>query len=410
MAPSASKPEETAVAAAQTTTESIATTTQKLKAARIEEKAKKTFIPGITNYLNAAPDEPYEWDEFTPVFPDIKWDPIQPGIPYEDKGLLGDPTYSRLLEGATDVFDYTQKIGTEVRGVQLKDLTDDQKNDLARLLAYRGVVFFRDQEGFDINTQLELGRYWGKLHKHATTMLPKNGLEEVHVVHTTKNSKNQTALFTSSYLWHSDVTYEIQPPSYTSLAVLAGPPGGGGGDTIWSSNYALYDLLSPSMQKYLEGLTALHSAEEQAQGSRNDGRPVRREPVITEHPLVRTNPVTGWKGVFFNPGFVKGFVGVPKLEYEYIYRYLTELITSSPEIQARFTWEKGSVALWDNRVTNHTPSYGFAPHRRHGVRVAATAEKPYFDPNSISQDEELDALLGRQPTNKDGSLISNYND
>lgn len=206
------------------------------------------------------------------------------------------------------------------------------------------------------------------------------------------------------------MTYEIQPPSYTSLAVLAGPPRGGGGDTIWSSNYALYDLLSPSMQKYLEGLTALHSAEEQAQGSRNDGRPVRREPVVTEHPLIRTNPVTGWKGVFFNPGFVKGFVGVPKLEYEYIYRYLTELITSSPEIQARFTWDKGSVALWDNRVTNHTPSYGFAPHRRHGVRVAATAEKPYFDPNSISQDEELDALLGRQPTNKDGSLISNYND
>lgn len=406
MAPSAFKSEETAAAQAAT----VPSVTEKLKNASIEEKAKKTFIPGFTNYLNAAPDEPYEWDQFTPVFPDVKWDPIQPGIPYEDKGLLGDPTYSRLLEGATEVFDYTQKIGTEIRGVQLKDLTDDQKNDLARLLAYRGVVFFRDQEGFDIDTQLELGRYWGKLHKHATTMLPKNGLEEVHVVHTTKNSKNQTALFTSSYLWHSDVTYEIQPPSYTSLAVLAGPPRGGGGDTIWSSNYALYDLLSPSMQKYLEGLTALHSAEEQAQGSRNDGRPVRREPVVTEHPLIRTNPVTGWKGVFFNPGFVKGFVGVPKLEYEYIYRYLTELITSSPEIQARFTWDKGSVALWDNRVTNHTPSYGFAPHRRHGVRVAATAEKPYFDPNSISQDEELDALLGRQPTNKDGSLISNYND
>ncbi|KAF3147983.1 hypothetical protein TWF594_001912 [Orbilia oligospora] len=348
MAPSAFKSEETAIAA------TVPSVTEKLKNASIEEKAKKTFVPGITNYLNAAPDEPYEWDQFTPAFPDVKWDPIQPGIPYEDKGLLGDPTYSRLLEGATEVFDYTQKIGTEIRGVQLKDLTDDQKNDLARLLAYRGVVFFRDQEGFDIDTQLALGRYWGKLHKHATTMLPKNGLEEVHVIHTTKNSKNQTALFTSSYLWHSDVTYEIQPPSYTSLAVLAGPPRGGGGDTIWSSNYALYDLLSPSMQKYLEGLTALHSAEEQAQGSRNDGRPVRREPVVTEHPLVRTNPVTGWKGVFFNPGFVKGFVGVPKLEYEYIYRYLTELITSSPEIQARFTWEKGSVALWDNRVTVST--------------------------------------------------------
>ncbi|KAF3922978.1 hypothetical protein ABW20_dc0102734 [Dactylellina cionopaga] len=401
MAPSALKAEEAPQA--------VPSITEKLKNINIEEKAKQSFVPGYTNYFNSASDENYEWEEFTPSFPDLKWDPLTE-VPYEDKGLLGDPTYSHLLAGASDVFDYTPKIGTEIRGVQLKDLTDDQKNDLARLLANRGVVFFRDQEGFDINTQLELGRYWGTLHKHATTMLPKNGLEEVHVVHANKNSRNQTALFTPSYLWHSDVTYEIQPPSYTSLAILSGPPKGAGGDTLWSSQYAIYDLLSPHMQKYLEGITALHSAEEQAAGSRAAGRPVRRDPVTTAHPLIRTNPVTGWKSLFFNPGFVKGFVGVPKLEFEYVYKYLTELVSSSPEAHARFTWEKGSVAIWDNRVTNHTPSYGFAPHRRHAVRVATAAEKPYLDANSPSQDEELDKLLGRQPVNKDGSGAGNYND
>ena len=56
------------------------------------------------------------------------------------------------------------------------------------------------------------------------------------------------------------------------------------------------------MQKYLEGLSALHSAQIQADGSIALGRTVRREPVVTKHPLIRTHPVTGWKSVFFNPG------------------------------------------------------------------------------------------------------------
>ena len=56
------------------------------------------------------------------------------------------------------------------------------------------------------------------------------------------------------------------------------------------------------MQTYLEGLEALHSAQIQADGSIAAGRTVRREPVVTKHPLIRTHPVTGWKSVFFNPG------------------------------------------------------------------------------------------------------------
>jgi sulfonate dioxygenase len=149
----------------------------------------------------------------------------------------------------------------------------------------------------------------------------------------------------------SQVTYELQPPSYTSLKVLTGPPRGGGGDTLWSSQYAAYDMLSPHMQKYLESLTALHSAEMQAQGTRELGRTVRREPVITEHPLVRTNPVTGWKSIFFNPGFVTKIVGVPKTESDHIISLLNEIVATSPEINARFQWSEGDVAFWDNRVT-----------------------------------------------------------
>lgn len=147
------------------------------------------------------------------------------------------------------------------------------------------------------------------------------------------------------------VTYEIQPLAYTSLRLLTGPPRGGGGDTLWASQYGAYDLLSAPMQKYLESLTALHSADMQAEGSRAAGRTVRREPVTTEHPLVRTHPVTGWKSLFFNPGFVTKIVGVPKAESEAIIRYLNEIVATTQEIHVRFQWQKYDVAFWDNRVT-----------------------------------------------------------
>ena len=110
-------------------------------------------------------------------------------------------------------------------------------------------------------------------------------------------------------------------------------------------------MLSPHMQKYLESLTALHSAELQAQGTRDLGRTVRREAVTTEHPLIRTNPVTGWKSIFFNPGFVTKIVGVPKTESDHIISLLNEIVATSPEIHVRFQWNEGDVAFWDNRST-----------------------------------------------------------
>lgn len=139
------------------------------------------------------------------------------------------------------------------------------KNDLARLISTRGVVFFRNQKDFDIEAQRKLGSYFGTLHKHATTSVPKRGdLDDVHVVYTDERSKDQRAPFTPTFLWHSDVTYEIQPPYYISLKFLTGLPRGGGGDTLWSSQYAAFDALSASMQKYLESLTALYTSHLQA--------------------------------------------------------------------------------------------------------------------------------------------------
>ena len=148
----------------------------------------------------------YEHEDLKPHFPDVQWEPLVE-ISYEEKGTRGHPLFKDLLADATDVFDCNPKIGTEVHGVQLAQLSDSQKNDLARLVTTRGVVFFRDQHDLDIDAQRELTRYFGTLHRHATTSVPKrSGLEDVHVVYADEQSKDQRANFAPTFLWHSDVS------------------------------------------------------------------------------------------------------------------------------------------------------------------------------------------------------------
>jgi sulfonate dioxygenase len=278
-------------------------------------------------------------------------------------------------------------------------LSDAQKNDLVRLISTRGVVFFRNQDDFDIEAQRELGRYFGTLHRHATTAVPpQRGLEDVHVVFTSNKSVDRRAIFTPAFLWHADATYELQPPSSTSLKLLAGPPsrdggGGSGNDTLWSSQHAIYDALPSHMQNYLEALTALHSAYMQASSSSALHQRLRRNRVATEHPLVRAHPVTGWKSLFFNPVSVTKVVGVPKSESDAIIRYLMDIVTTTHVAHARFRWGVNDVAFWDGRVTNHAAIYGFAAHSSHAVRVACHGEVPVFDGTDRSQEEEFNKRL-----------------
>ena len=163
----------------------------------VQYQPGRTIVEGHDNY---------EYDDLRPTFPDVKWEPLTE-VPYHERGTNGDPQFRNLLSDATDIFDYNPKIGTEIHGVNLARLTDAQKDDLARLISTRGVVFFRDQTDLDIDAQRELGQYFGHLHKHATTSVPSRGdLDDVHVVYTDENAKVQRAKFAPSFLWHSDVS------------------------------------------------------------------------------------------------------------------------------------------------------------------------------------------------------------
>jgi len=334
----------------------------------------------------------YPYNDFKPHHPDVHWEPLVEIVPPKDRAHFADKSKASLFAAASKVTDLTVPIGTQIDGIKLRNLSDKQRDELALLIAERGVVFFRDQDDFTIEDQLALGRYYGILHKHPTTGYPVRGdLEEVLCVYYEGTPKpyNGPELYSSRDLIHSDVSYELQPPSYTSLKLLHFPPTGG--DTLWISGYAAYDRLSYPMREFLENLTAVHSAKEQAEGATRDGIHVRRDPVQNNHPIVRTHPVTGWKSLYVNPTFTRTIVGVPKGESEAILQFLYNHIATATDCSIRFKWEKGSVAIWDNRIVAHTPILDFKTGggRRHGLRVTPRGERPYLDPNSKSREEEV---------------------
>ncbi|KAJ1555500.1 hypothetical protein HK405_001333 [Cladochytrium tenue] len=313
--------------------------------------------------------------------------------------------------------DLTRHIGTEfARGVQIKDLlrapnSDALLRDLAILISRRNVVFFRGQ---DLNLEdhkeliTRLAELAGKpesskLHVHPIISYSPLG-EEVSVISSDGRGDYDAIRRTklASYEWHSDITFENVPSDYAALKVHTLPEGAGG-DTLWASGYELYDRLSPTFRTFLEGLTATHSGNFFKTISQRRGhtiRPVRGAPENTGdsleavHPVVRTNPVTGWKSIFINKGFTKYINELGPDESDAILALLDRFTFENHDLQVRFRWEKNDVAIWDNRSAVHSATFDYIPDRRVGDRIVSLGERPYFDPASRSRREDLGIVGG----------------
>jgi len=163
--------------------------------------------------------------------------------PFIDKAIGSDPSKLHLFSAVKEIKHLTPAIGTELVGIQLTSLNSIQKNELACLVAERGVVFLRDQD-LDVHQQITFGAYFGELHIHQMAGIIPD-LPWVHPIH-----KDETAVNGRSHqIWHSDVSYELQPPGLTLLRMdtlpKAGPGGSeSGGDTIWASGYGIYECMS----------------------------------------------------------------------------------------------------------------------------------------------------------------------
>ncbi|KAH7353841.1 hypothetical protein B0T11DRAFT_357157 [Plectosphaerella cucumerina] len=336
-------------------------------------------------YDNQAHEE-YKYTGYLPVYDEkTSFEPLQP-FEFTDRGLAADKDKKNLLpqgDSSVKAKRLTPVIGTEIRGLQLSQLNDAQKDELALLIAERGVVVFRGQDFKDIGIekQKEFGRYFGPLHIHPVGAHVKDHLE-LHNIYLGpdneyRNRNKSNKLTTTGY--HSDVSYEHQPPGITILTLLSIPETGG--DTAWASQTEAYNRLSEPLKTFLEGLRAEHSGHPQADNARRDGKFVRREPVKSEHPIVRVHPATGQKALFVNPGFTKRIIGLKDEESDALLKLLFKHITFGQDLQVRVTWEEGTVALWDNRVTAHTAISDYNVHNpqeglRHGFRITTQADKP----------------------------------
>ncbi|KAH8823205.1 hypothetical protein DL96DRAFT_1713644 [Flagelloscypha sp. PMI_526] len=328
-------------------------------------------------------EEEYRYKHLIPVFDkETRYPPLTP-FDHEDPALraLKHDNPRSFLDSA-QVVELTPDFGSEVKGLDLSVLSSDEKDQLALEVEKRGILVFRGQQNFidaHPDKYLEWGRHFGRLHIHPTSGHPK-GYPEFHLVYrdgeSTYNFEKDE--YITSTLWHSDVSYELQPPGITTFFLLSSPTTGG--DTSFANQRILLQKLSPSFVSYLRTLTAVHSGVDQANFSRSGKRGgiVRREPVEHVHPVIRKHPVTGEEALYVNRQFTRRIVGLKKEESDLILNFLYSHIDRSQDAQVRLKWEPYTIAIWDNRSTAHTAILDFKDRkeRRHGARITAQAERP----------------------------------
>ncbi|KAL0071712.1 hypothetical protein AAF712_000634 [Marasmius tenuissimus] len=325
----------------------------------------------------------YRYAHLLPVFSPETYPPLTP-FEHVDPGrrALDHPNPRSFLDNATSIVELTPNLGTEVQGVDLLSLDSDGRDQLALEVARRGLVVFRDQQAFidsGPESYLQWGRHFGRLHVHPTSGHPQN-YPELHLVYRDANSTFNFELEDSvtSTSWHSDVSYELQPPGLTTFFLVSQPSTGG--DTLFTSQVSTLKKLSPQFVAFLRTLKAVHSGVEQANFSRSGKRGgiVRREPVEHVHPLVRRHPVTGEEALYVNRQFTRRIVGLKREESETLLRFLYDHIDKGADLQARLKWAPNTVAIWDNRITAHSAivDYGQSKERRHGARITPQAERP----------------------------------
>jgi len=184
--------------------------------------------------------------------------------------------------------------------------------------------------------------------------------------------------------WHTDMTY-LQEPARVSVLYGVEMPASGG-DTMFASLEDAYSALSPGMQRLLEGMTGIHTAD-RSYGTAGkfasdsiadegmDVRPSAEAAAQIEHPVVRTHPETGRKALYVNPNFTFNFKDMTEDESKPLLDFLFKHMTRD-EFVCRFRWTSGAVAIWDNRCTMHRALNDYDGHRRIVRRVTAGGDKP----------------------------------
>ncbi|MEZ5735584.1 MAG: TauD/TfdA family dioxygenase [Novosphingobium sp.] len=280
---------------------------------------------------------------------------------------------------------YTGVGGATVSGIDLgQPVLPETKDALLQALVEYKLLIFRDQN-ITARQQLDFGRSLGPLEVHPFTFRSKSGeektgfyndneLPEVVVLESKKGARF------AAEQWHSDVTFR-QDPSLASILRCVVPTSFGG-DTFWADMEAAYDGLEPEFKKRLEELTAIHDWHQYRDHFCEIGvdekeiSRLRDQFPEAEHPVVRTHPVSGRKCIFVNPVFT---VRIKSLGGEESSELLCQLfrLAYKPDYQIRLRWAKNTVAIWDNRSTQHYVAPDFGDQHRRMERVTLAGDRPF---------------------------------
>jgi taurine dioxygenase len=276
----------------------------------------------------------------------------------------------------------TCAIGAELSGVDLADAIADDAlfAELRALLVRHKVLFLRDQE-FSRAEHVAFARRFGELEDH-----PVVGSDPEHpgLVRIYKSPENPSDRYENA--WHTDATWREKPPFGCVLRCVESPPTGG--DTMWANMALAYERLPDAIKQQIEGLRARHSIE----ATFGAAMPIEKRLALkamfpdAEHPVVRTHPDTGEKILFVNAftTHFSNFHTPDRVRYGQDYtagahQLLQYLISQAhiPEYQVRWRWRRNSVAIWDNRSTQHYAVMDYPPCHRRMERAGIIGDLPF---------------------------------
>lgn len=264
----------------------------------------------------------------------------------------------------------TPIIGAEITGIDFNNLQEGDLDAIYDLLIKHHVIFFRDQD-ISPEAHLSLARSFGEPEPPHPVYPKMEGYENITVL----NSGGGIVPDTDD--WHKDMTFKPNPAFTTILHAVEVPDVGG--DTLWANMTAAYNALPAGMKTMLEGLEAIHDVgtfrnNYYEKGGIEAVNNALKETGSAVHKVIETHPVTGEKYINVNQSFTRHIMGYKYTESDRLLQYLY-LHINKPEYQVRFRWRKNSVAIWDNRNTQHYAVCDYLPKVRKMQRVTVLNDR-----------------------------------
>ena len=284
--------------------------------------------------------------------------------------------------GSIRVEPLTCAIGAELSNVNLGVASRDAGlvAEIRALLLKHRVLFFRDQD-ITRAEHVAFARHFGRLEDH-----PVAGSDPAHpgLVRIYKNPDQPNDRYENS--WHADATWREKPQFGAVLRCVECPPVGG--DTMWANMVLAYEKLPGHVKTQIAGLRARHSIEASfgAVMPADKRLALKAQFPDAEHPVVRTHPETGEKILFVN-AFSTHFTNFHTPEHVRVgqdyapgaSQLLQYLISQAaiPEYQVRWRWKPNSMAMWDNRATQHYAVMDYPPCHRKMERAGIIGDTPF---------------------------------